>query len=43
MFGGIESDPFHLDHIVSIANGGKHELSNLQLTHAKCNLKKGAA
>lgn len=37
---------FEFDHIVRIADGGKHELENLQLVHLKChdekdNYKKG--
>ncbi len=26
-----------LDHVVSLAKGGKHEKSNVQLAHAACN------
>lgn len=33
---------FHVDHIVAIANGGKHEESNLQLLCPPHNLAKGA-
>jgi 5-methylcytosine-specific restriction endonuclease McrA len=33
---------YHLDHINPISNGGIHELSNLQVLCASCNLKKGA-
>jgi 5-methylcytosine-specific restriction endonuclease McrA len=32
----------HLDHVLSIANGGPHEEENLQLLHSKCNLTKGS-
>ncbi len=32
---------FHRDHIIPISKGGKHEDSNIQLTHPKCNLSKG--
>jgi 5-methylcytosine-specific restriction endonuclease McrA len=42
LFAGDELHPWHIDHIVSIANGGKHELSNLQITHGQCNQRKGA-
>lgn len=31
----------HIDHIVPVAKGGLTELSNLQATHAGCNLSKG--
>ena len=33
---------YHLDHIMPLALGGKHEDSNLQLLCARCNLSKGA-
>jgi 5-methylcytosine-specific restriction endonuclease McrA len=32
----------HVDHKLSVARGGRHEEGNLQVTHARCNLKKGA-
>jgi 5-methylcytosine-specific restriction endonuclease McrA len=32
----------HIDHIMPVALGGSDEFSNLQLTHAHCNLRKGA-
>lgn len=32
----------HIDHIVPLAKGGSHTQDNLQLSHARCNLKKGA-
>lgn len=31
----------HVDHIVPVSKGGRHEISNLQVTHARCNLIKG--
>lgn len=31
-----------MDHIIPIVRGGPHKYSNLQLTHLKCNLRKGA-
>lgn len=31
----------HVDHIVPVSRGGQHVESNLQLTHALCNLRKG--
>ncbi len=34
---------FHKDHIVSLASGGKHEPSNIQLLCPPCNLKKSAS
>lgn len=33
---------FHVDHIIPLAKGGKHELSNLQVIPASDNLHKGA-
>lgn len=33
---------FHIDHIIPLSKGGKHEMGNVQATHAKCNLRKGA-
>jgi 5-methylcytosine-specific restriction endonuclease McrA len=32
----------HVDHRVAIANGGRHEEDNLQLTHPLYNLRKAA-
>lgn len=34
---------FHVDHIQPIARGGRHELSNLQLAHPRCNQRKGSS
>jgi 5-methylcytosine-specific restriction endonuclease McrA len=34
---------FHVDHIIPVARGGKHEEGNLQIAHRQCNLKKGAS
>lgn len=39
---GLSRREWHVDHKRPIAQGGRHEFSNLQLTHARCNLKKGA-
>src|SRR4029077_7929174 len=33
---------FHVDHIIPISKGGRHILSNLQLTHPRCNQSKSA-
>lgn len=35
----LEGSALHFDHIIPVALGGKHILSNIQLTHANCNLK----
>lgn len=32
--------PIHVDHVVPVSRGGLHEESNLQPTHAACNLRK---
>lgn len=32
----------HIDHIRPYSQGGEHRLDNLQVTHAACNLRKGA-
>lgn len=36
---------FHRDHKIALSRGGSNDISNIQLTHARCNLKKyvGAA
>lgn len=31
---------FHIDHIIPLSRGGKHEVTNLQLAHALCNWRK---
>jgi 5-methylcytosine-specific restriction endonuclease McrA len=31
----------HFDHVVALANGGQHSLSNLQLLRPECNMAKG--
>jgi 5-methylcytosine-specific restriction endonuclease McrA len=33
---------FEVDHVRPIAKGGRHSEDNLQLTHRRCNRKKGA-
>jgi hypothetical protein len=30
-----------MDHVIALINGGQHAMSNLQLTHLVCNLRKG--
>lgn len=37
---GLLGPNVHADHKRSISRGGKHELTNLQLTHKICNLRK---
>lgn len=38
----LATDKYHYDHIIPLAAGGSHETRNLQIAHARCNLKKGA-
>ena len=33
---------YHVDHIIPLAKGGRHEVGNLQLLAPVCNLKKAA-
>lgn len=40
--GEILGADYHLDHIIPLLLGGKHEDSNIQLLHALCNLQKHA-
>lgn len=42
LFGGLFPEPFHIDHKIPVARGGKHVRENLQVTHGKCNQAKGA-
>jgi 5-methylcytosine-specific restriction endonuclease McrA len=35
-------DDMHFDHIVPIVRGGESTVENLRVTHARCNLEKGA-
>lgn len=41
---GKPADPedWHLDHVVAIAVGGEHSYANVQVTHPRCNIAKGA-
>lgn len=40
--GEVEPGDIHLDHIKPYSKGGPTTLSNLQVTHSRCNLEKGA-
>ena len=37
----IKTYGYHVDHIIPLSKGGLHDLDNLQLICAECNLKKG--
>ncbi len=39
--GAVEPADVHIDHIVPWSLGGRDELTNLQVAHSKCNLRKG--
>jgi 5-methylcytosine-specific restriction endonuclease McrA len=39
--GVLPKNEIHEDHIIPISYGGGNERSNIQLVHAKCNLKRG--
>lgn len=38
----VQSDDWHLDHIIPLAAGGSHTYGNVQVSHPLCNLRKGA-
>lgn len=40
--GGVEPDDVHIDHKKPVSRGGTNHPDNLQVTHSKCNLRKGA-
>jgi 5-methylcytosine-specific restriction endonuclease McrA len=37
-----KSRPATVDHVIPVADGGKHEVSNLAAAHASCNSRKKA-
>lgn len=37
-----DKSKIHLDHIVPLSKGGSHSITNVQWSHAKCNLSKGS-
>lgn len=41
--GAVEPDDVHIDHVRPRARGGDHRLSNLQVAHSRCNIRKGAS
>jgi len=40
--GDVEPSDVHLDHIYPFSKGGATTVANLQVTHSRCNLRKGA-
>ena len=40
--GPVAPDDVHIDHILPRSLGGRDRLSNLQVAHSRCNLRKGA-
>lgn len=40
--GEVEWHDVHIDHIFPVSLGGNDELANLRVTHARCNMLKGA-
>ena len=40
--GDVEPADVHIDHILPVAHGGSEVVHNLQVTHSRCNLRKGA-
>lgn len=38
----VPEQDVHIDHIRPVSGGGTNELSNLQVTHSRCNIAKGA-
>lgn len=37
-----QNEPLHFDHVVPLARGGAHSMSNIRPAHAECNVRKGA-
>jgi 5-methylcytosine-specific restriction endonuclease McrA len=37
----VDSD-WHLDHIIPLSRSGEHSYANVQVSHSRCNLSKGA-
>jgi 5-methylcytosine-specific restriction endonuclease McrA len=38
----VPDSRLHFDHVVPLARGGTHTADNIRVTHARCNLRKGA-
>ena len=41
--GDVEADDVHIDHVLPASKGGPTVASNLQVSHSRCNLDKGAS
>lgn len=39
--GDVEAGDVHMDHILPVTRGGKNRVTNLQVTHSRCNIRKG--
>lgn len=39
----VEATDVHFDHIIPLSRGGRHEPSNVQVSHSRCNLSKGSS
>jgi 5-methylcytosine-specific restriction endonuclease McrA len=39
----VDSDDWHLDHVVPLSRGGDHSYDNCQVSHPTCNLRKGTS
>ena len=39
--GFVERAELHIDHVIPVSRGGTSALSNLMVSHGKCNLLKG--
>lgn len=38
----VPRDRLHYDHVIPLAKGGAHSMNNIKVSHARCNLRKGA-
>lgn len=40
--GDVVDGPWHMDHVVPLSRGGPHTYANVQVSHPRCNMRKGA-